>query len=90
MGYCPFFRKAYHAERTVEKEAGSLCGPRGSAAYRDLLRPCPHRVALPSPRSKIPIFVWIATAAPLAVFEMRRQQREDPGPSFSREEARVK
>lgn len=39
---------------------------------------------------KIAIFVWIAIAAPLVVFEMCRQQREDPAHSLSREETRAK
>ena len=38
----------------------------------------------------IAVFVWVTIAAPLAIFELRRQQREDPAPSLSREEARAK
>ena len=38
----------------------------------------------------IAVFVWVIIAAPLAIFELRRQQREDPAPSLSREEARAK
>ena len=38
----------------------------------------------------IAVFVWAIIAAPLAIFELRRQQREDPVPSLSREEARAK
>ena len=33
----------------------------------------------------IAVFVWAIIAAPLAIFELRRQQREDPAPSLSRE-----
>lgn len=38
----------------------------------------------------IAVFGWAIIAAPLAIFELRRQQREDPAPSLSREEARAK
>lgn len=38
----------------------------------------------------IAVFVWVIIAAPLAIFELRRQQRKDPAPSLSREEARAK
>lgn len=36
----------------------------------------------------IAVFAWVMIAAPLAIFELRRQQREDPTPSLSRKEAR--
>ena len=38
----------------------------------------------------IAVFVWAIIAAPLAIFELRRQHREDSAPSLSREEARAK
>lgn len=38
----------------------------------------------------IAVFVWVIIAAPLAIFELRRQQRKDPAPSLSREEAHAR
>ena len=38
----------------------------------------------------IAVFAWVMIAAPLAIFELRRQQREDPTPSLSRKEARAR
>ena len=38
----------------------------------------------------IAVFVWVIIAAPLAIFELRRQHREDPAPSLSCKEARTK
>lgn len=38
----------------------------------------------------IAVFVWVIIAAPLAIFELRRQHREDPAPSLSCKEARAK
>lgn len=38
----------------------------------------------------IAAFAWAVIAVPLAIFELRRRQREDPAPSLSREEACAK
>lgn len=38
----------------------------------------------------IAVFVWVIIAAPLAIFELRKQHREDPAPSLSCKEARAK
>ena len=38
----------------------------------------------------IAVFVWVIIAAPLAIFELRRQQRKGPAPSLSREEAHAR
>lgn len=38
----------------------------------------------------IAVFVWVTIAAPLAIFELRKQHREDPAPSLSCKEARAK
>ena len=38
----------------------------------------------------IAVFAWVIIAAPLAIFQLRRQQREDPALSLSRKEARAR